>query len=54
MDLLACCKIMFDQWHRVRDGTLERADFQHLMGPMRGEILLLPPGALVESSPTVG
>ena len=38
MDLLACCKIMFDQWHRVRDGTLRRADFQHSMGPLSGEI----------------
>ena len=39
IDLLACCKTMFDQWHRVRDGTLTRADFQQTLCPIRGEIL---------------
>ena len=39
IDLLACAKRMFDQWHRVRDGTLPRADFQQLMEPLSGEIL---------------
>jgi len=39
IDLLICCKTMFDQWHRVRDGTLRRADFQQLMEPLSGEIL---------------
>ena len=37
-DLLACGKRMFDDWHRVRDGTLGRADFQHRMGPLSGEM----------------
>lgn len=32
---------MFDQWHRVRDGTLLRADFRQIMTPLSGEILLL-------------
>jgi transposase len=41
IDLLAGCKTMFDQWHRVRDGTLLRADFQHLMDPLSGEIVEL-------------
>lgn len=40
-DLLASCKTMFDQWHRVRDGTLERADFVQVMRPVRGRILIL-------------
>ena len=39
IDLLVCCKTMFDQWHRVRDGTLARADFEQTMRPVRGEIL---------------
>lgn len=39
IDLLACAQRMFDQWHRVRDGTLTRADFQQLMEPLSGEIL---------------
>ena len=39
IDRLACGKRMFDDWHRVRDGTLLRADFQHRMGPLRSEIL---------------
>ena len=41
IDLLACGKRMFDQWHRVRDGTLTRADFRQIMTPLSGEILLL-------------
>ena len=40
-DLLACCETLFDQWHRVRDGTLARADFQQAMRPVRGKILVL-------------
>ena len=39
IDLLACGKRMFDDWHRVRDGTLRRADFQQIMGPLSGEIV---------------
>jgi transposase len=38
-DLLVCCKTLFDQWHRVRDGTLARTDFEQNMRPVRGEIL---------------
>jgi len=41
IDRLACGKRMFDQWHRVRDGTLLRADFRQIMTPLSGEILLL-------------
>ena len=55
IDLLACCKTMFDQWHRVRDGTLERADFQHLMGPLSGEILeLLRAGSRCDAPKVAG
>ena len=41
IDLLTCGKRMFDDWHRVRDGTLRRADFQHLMAPLSGELVEL-------------
>ncbi len=40
--LLACVKPMFSLWHRVRDGTLSRADFQAALRPVQirvGELL---------------
>ena len=55
IDLLACCKNMFDQWHRVRDGTLRRADFQHLMDPLSGEIVeLLRAGSQCDAPKVAG
>lgn len=52
-DLLACGKRMFDHWHRLRDGTLGRADFQQLMVPLSGEMLdLLREGGRCDA-PTV-
>jgi len=39
--LLAQLKQMFTWWHRVRDGTLSRADFQVVMQPIRKEIRAL-------------
>ena len=38
---------MFHEWHRVRDGTLSRAQFQKLLRPIRREIIdLLEQGRL--------
>ena len=55
IDLLACGKRMFDDWHRVRDGTLRRADFQQLMGPLSGEIVdLLREGSRCEAPKVAG
>ena len=53
--LLACCKTLFDQWHRVRDGTLPRADFQQTVCPVRGEILaLLEEGSRCDAAKVAG
>lgn len=30
---------MFHAWHRVRDGTISREDFQKLMKPLRGQVV---------------
>ena len=47
--LLAQLKKMFAWWHRVRDGTLSRADFQVAMQPIRKEIsALLTVGTFVK------
>lgn len=55
IDLLACGKRMFDDWHRVRDGTLGRADFQHIMTPLSGEILdLLRAGSQCDAPKVAG
>jgi transposase len=40
--LLVCVEQMFSLWHRVRDGTLTRSDFQATMSPVQirvGELL---------------
>jgi len=37
--LLACLKQFFGLWHRVRDGTLSRVDFQSMMQPIREEVV---------------
>ena len=29
---------MFGWWHKVRDGTLSRADFRESMGPLRARV----------------
>lgn len=39
--LLKQTALMFDLWHRVRDGTLRRTDFQQAMRPIRREIAAL-------------
>ena len=55
IDLLVCGKRMFDDWHRVRDGTLTRADFQHRMGPLRGEMVdLLREGSRCAAAKVAG
>lgn len=36
--LLKQTTVMFDLWHRTRDGTLSRSDFQQAMRPIRQEI----------------
>ena len=55
IDLLACGKRMFYDWHRVRDATLTRADFQHLMTPLSGEILdLLREGSRCDAPKVAG
>ena len=55
IDLLACGKRMFDDWHRVRDGTLARADFQHSMVPLSGELVeLLREGSRCDAPKVAG
>ena len=39
--LQAQCDLMFDYWHRVRDGTLLRSSFRQYMVPVRREIVRL-------------
>jgi transposase len=39
--LLEQATLMFRWWHRVRDGTLQRATFERRMEPVRAEILRL-------------
>jgi len=34
-ELLRLSKVMFEHWHRVRDGTLSRSDFQNQMALMK-------------------
>jgi transposase len=47
--------LMFDYWHRVRDGTLGRATFRKYMRPVRREILdLLRTGTTCESAKVAG
>jgi transposase len=54
-DLLAGCQTLFDQWHRVRDATRARADFQQSISPVRGEILaLLEEGSRGDASKVAG
>ncbi|HVN56478.1 MAG TPA: IS66 family transposase [Anaerolineaceae bacterium] len=51
--LLACLKQFFGFWHRVRDGTLARGDFQARMQPIREEVVsLLEIGALLDHGET--
>lgn len=39
LQLQGHCEVMFDHWHRVRDGTLQRSTFQKYMRLVRREIL---------------
>jgi transposase len=51
--LLACFKRFFGFWHRVRDGTLSRVDFQVLMRPIRAEVVdLLEIGTFLDHRET--
>ena len=51
--LLARLKQFFGLWHRVRDGTLARVDFQARMRPIRDEIVgLLEIGTLLDHRET--
>jgi transposase len=52
--LLKQATAMFDLWHRARDGTLSRPDFQKAMRPIRQEVeALLAVGTFVNHSKTV-
>lgn len=51
--LLARLKQFFSLWHRVRDGTLSRVDFQTAMRPIRDEVVgLLEIGTLLDHRET--
>ncbi len=51
--LLAQVKKFFGLWHRVRDGTLSRSDFQQAMQPIRHEVYhLLQIGTLLQARKT--
>jgi transposase len=51
--LLEQVKSMFELWHRARDGTLSRADFQEAMQPIQAEVKsLLEIGTLLGHSRT--
>jgi transposase len=51
--LLERVKSMFELWHRARDGTLSRADFQGAMQPIQAEVKsLLEIGTLLGHSRT--
>lgn len=44
--LLAQQKLLFEQWHRVRDGTMSRAEFIQVVAPIREQVQsLLQQGA---------
>jgi transposase len=51
--LLKQTALLFEHWHRVRDGTLSRADFSALVQPIRREVKgLLEVGVLTNQSTT--
>ena len=53
--LLAQAHRMFTWWHRVRDGTLQRASFRSYMSPLRREVeRLLEAGSRCGVPPTEG
>jgi transposase len=53
--LLAQAHQMFTWWHRVRDGTLQRASFRSYMSPLRREVeRLLAAGSRCGAPPTEG
>lgn len=53
LELLA--ETMFHNWHRVRDGTMSRADFQKLMDPLRLHVLArLQEGTMCSSGLVAG
>lgn len=52
--LLIQASMLFDQWHRVRDGTLSRVKFQQAMLPIRREVsALLQLGTFIDHRQTV-
>lgn len=53
--LLRQSRRMFRYWHRIRDGTLSRAAFQHRMKPVRSRILsLLREASVCTATKTAG
>jgi transposase len=51
--LLKQTALLFEHWHRVRDGTLSRTDFSALVQPIRGEVKgLLEIGVLTNQATT--
>jgi transposase len=53
--LLAQSKLMFQWWHRVRDGTMTRATFQEHMKPVQQQVAdLLRQGTTCAHSKTAG
>jgi transposase len=51
--LLKQTERLFSHWHRVRDGTLNRADFSTLVQPIRADVkTLLEIGTLLNQAPT--
>lgn len=53
--LLAQAELMFQWWHKVRDGTMHRATFQEHMPPVQQQVgKLLRQGAACDHSQTAG
>jgi transposase len=50
-DLLVLTELMFDWWHRIRDGTMSRRRFRQLMRPVREQVVDLLRNAVVRAEP---
>jgi transposase len=49
-DLLGCTELIFHNWHRIRDGTMSRREFQRWMSPVRERVeWLLERGAALNA-----
>jgi transposase len=54
-ELLDCSKKMFKYWHKVKDGTMTREQFQKLMKPIRKRVeILIAEGMLYRNTKTAG